>query len=415
MNSPFYFLKKVKNLNRAAKIILVLVLILATALVSSVLTLHYLAMPASQVDTSPTDAKLDEIGSYLEAYFIDEYDPDTVAQSAADGAASAMVEATGDRGSYYISADDMESDTERMNNAYVGVGITIAMIDEGAEITSVTDGGTAQSAGLQVGDVITKVEGQSTAELGLDGTRQLVRGEAGTTVHMTVQRDMQNYELDVLRAEIVTPVATGEMLDGQIGYITISNFDEHCAEHTLACMEDLMDQGAKALLFDVRFNGGGMKDEMVKVLDALLPEGVLFRSVDYAGKEEIDRSDASCVNLPMAVLVNEDSYSAAEFFAAALQEYGAAQVVGTQTCGKGNFQVTLPLSDGSAVALSVGKYFTPQGRSLTDVGVTPDAEVDLSSDEDYMALYYGTLDQAGDTQLQAALTLLQSQTLALAG
>ena len=132
MNSPFYFLKKVKNLNRAAKIILVLVLILATALVSSVLTLHYLAMPASLVDTSPTDAKLDEIGSYLEAYFIDEYDPDTVAQAAADGAASAMVEATGDRWSYYISADDMDSYTEQMNNAYVGVGITIEMIDEGA-------------------------------------------------------------------------------------------------------------------------------------------------------------------------------------------------------------------------------------------------------------------------------------------
>ena len=167
----------------------------------------------------------------------------------------------------------------------------------------------------------------------------------------------------------------------------------------------MLAQGAKALLFDVRFNGGGYKDEMVKILDKLLPEGVLFQSEDYAGKKETDTSDEACIELPMAVLVNHDSYSAAEFFAAALQEYGWAEVVGEKTCGKGNFQTGFQLSDGSLLNISIGKYYTPQGRSLTDLGVTPDVEIEYD-DETYAKLYYSQLEDADDTQLQAALRIL---------
>ena len=140
-------------------------------------------------------------------------------------------------------------------------------------------------------------------------------------------------------------------------------------------------------------------------MDYLLPEGDLFRSVDYAGNEEVDRSDASCVELPMAVLVNEESYSAAEFFAAALREYDWATIVGSKTYGKGNFQNAFFLSDGSMVNLSVGKYYTPQGKSLTGVGITPDVELDLD-DEQYALLYYGQLEAADDPQLQAAIDVL---------
>ena len=143
----------------------------------------------------------------------------------------------------------------------------------------------------------------------------------------------------------------------------------------------------------------------VKVLDYLLPEGDLFRSVDYAGREEVDTSDASCVELPMAVLVNEDSYSAAEFFAAALQEYEWATIVGSQTYGKGNFQTAFYLSDGSMVNLSIGKYYTPGGKSLSETGVTPDVVVDLD-DEQYALLYYNALEQADDPQFQAAIDTL---------
>lgn len=389
-------------------LVLVLVLVIAvTAVTTFAVTVTQMSARLASAGSAVT-AKLGELSQYIDLYFIDEYDETALTEAAADGAAAAMVAATGDRWSYYISAEDMDAHNEQLNNAYVGIGITIQVTDGGMEVSSVTEGGPAEAAGVQVGDLLTEVNGESTVELGLDETKNRVRGEAGTTVNLTFLRDGERVELTVERADIITPVATAELLEGNIGYITIANFDYHCAEQTLACIDEMLDAGAEALLFDVRFNPGGLKDEMVEVLDALLPEGDIFRSIDYAGREEVDVSDAACIDIPMAVLVNEDSYSAAEFFAAALQEYGVAEVVGVQTSGKGNFQYTFNLSDGSAVALSVGKYFTPSGKSLTDVGVTPDVEMDLSY-ADYEALYYGTLDHADDEQLLAGLEVLREK------
>ena len=346
------------------------------------------------------------IEGMLEHYFIDDYDPDVLERAAADGAAAAMIEATGDRWSYYISEDDMQSYEEQMNNIYVGIGVTIQSVETGMEIVEVVPDGPAAEAGIMVGDICIEVEGEKTASLGMGGTQELVRGEQGTYVSMRFLRGEETYDVSVERRAIVTDVATLEMLDDSIALITIANFDFHCAEQTLACIDSAMEQGARALLFDVRFNGGGLKDEMVEILDVLLPEGDVFYSVDYRGIEEVEVSDADCLQIPMAVLVNEDSYSAAEFFAAALQEYGVAKVVGVQTTGKGNFQYTLDVGDGSAVSLSVGKYYTPNGVSLTDIGVTPDVVQDLSYD-DYASLYYRTLPHEEDEQLQAALAALK--------
>ncbi len=161
---------------------------------------------------------------------------------------------------------------------------------------------------------------------------------------------------------IETEVVHAQLLDGGIGYVRIVNFDGGCAEKTIAAIEDLQAQGATSIPFDVRNNPGGLKSELVDLLDYLLPEGEIFHTVDYAGNDEIDTSDEAHLALPMAVLVNRESYSAAEFFAAALQEYEAAVIVGTQTYGKGYFQSALQLSDGSAINLSIGKYFTPRAR-----------------------------------------------------
>lgn len=392
-------------MKRAVKVLVFCLVFLAVAVGSSALTLYLTAMPDSLVETDPVKTKMDEIGAYLEAYFIDEYDPDALTKAAADGAAIAMVAATGDQWSYYISAEDMAEYNETFYNEYVGVGITIQMTEQGAEVLSVTPDGPAHSAGMEVGDIVTHVENQSTAELGLEKTKELVRGVPDTKVHFTVLRGKETMELELTRKQIVSPVAEAVMLENNIGLVKVANFDHHCADQTMDCMSSLLSQGAEALIFDLRFNGGGIKDEMLEILDVLLPEGELFRSLDYAGKEEIAYSDGACVEVPMAVLINEDSYSAAEFFAAAMQEYEKAVIVGGKTTGKGNFQYTFPLSDGSAVALSAGKYYTPKGRSLTDVGVTPDIPVELS-DEDYLALYYGTLSVEDDEQLQEAVSAL---------
>ena len=195
-----------------------------------------------------------------------------------------------------------------------------------------------------------------------------------------------------------------------MGYIKITNFNEKCADETIAVIEDLIRQGAEYLVFDVRGNPGGYKDELVKVLDYLLPAGDLFISVDYAGNREVDRSDEACLEMPMAVLVNGDSYSAAEFFAAALEEYDWAIVGGMPTVGKGHMQVTMDLNDGSAVALSIGEYYTPNGVSLEDQGgLVPEIQVEV--DEKTAALIESDLlPPEEDAQLQAVIAALTGKT-----
>lgn len=375
---------------------LILVLAFAVAILGSAIV----TMQLTRREQTPVEAKTAEISAYLDRFFIDDYDEEKLA----DAAASAMVEATGDRWSYYLTAEEKSSYDEQMQNAYVGIGVAITAQEElgGMRIEAVTAGGPAEEAGLLTGDIITEVEGEKTLDLGMTGTRTKVRGEEGTFVTLTILRGEESFPVSVERRSIQTPVATYEMLDGQIGYIKIANFDTRCAEETNAAMDELIAQDAKALIFDVRNNGGGYKNELVKVLDKILPEGILFQSEDYQGSKQIDRSDADCIDLPMAVLVNQDSYSAAEFFAAAIQEYDWGTVVGTKTVGKGNFQTAFTLSDGSMLNLSIGKYYTPQGRSLTDTGITPDVEIALS-DEDGAKLYYGQLEKADDAQLQAAI------------
>ena len=375
---------------------LILVLAFAVAILGSAIV----TMQLTRREQTPVEAKTAEISAYLDRFFIDDYDEEKLA----DAAASAMVEATGDRWSYYLTAEEKSSYDEQMQNAYVGIGVTITAQKElgGMRIEAVTADGPAEEAGLLTGDIITEVEGEKTLDLGMTGTRTKVRGEEGTFVTLTILRGEESFPVSVERRSIQTPVATYEMLDGQIGYIKIANFDTRCAEETNAAMDELIAQDAKALIFDVRNNGGGYKNELVKVLDKILPEGILFQSEDYQGSKQIDRSEADCIDLPMAVLVNQDSYSAAEFFAAAIQEYDWGTVVGTKTVGKGNFQTAFTLSDGSMLNLSIGKYYTPQGRSLTDTGITPDVEIALS-DEDGAKLYYGQLEKADDAQLQAAI------------
>lgn len=347
--------------------------------------------------------KLNQLESLIQERFIGEADRTAME----DAAANAMVESLGDRWSYYIPADQFDTHKETMENAYVGIGITILARNDGSgfSIEAVTEGGGAEEAGLLPGDLIIGVAGEDVRGMDINQTRALVRGKEGSTVSVTVIREEQELTVQVERRRFETPVATGELLDGGFGLVTIENFDERCASETIAAIEELLSQGAESLIFDVRGNPGGYASELTDLLDYLLPEGEIFHTVTYDGTENIGYSDAACLDIPMAVLVNADSYSAAEFFAAALQEYGAAVVVGTPTSGKGYFQNTYRLTDGSAVGLSIGKYYTPQGKNLQDVGITPDivSEVD---EETYLNIYYGRLTPGEDPQVQAAIQAL---------
>ena len=353
----------------------------------------------------PEESKLQELSDLIDECFIGEADRTEYE----DAAASAMVAALGDRWSYYIPASDFQAHTEQMENAYVGIGITISVMPDGTgfEVTKVNEGGPADEAGMLPGDVITGIDGQSCSGMTTEEARNLVRGKEDTPVLLTISRGGTVIDLNVIRRQVLTPVAVAELLEKNIGLITITNFDERCASETITAIEGLLEQGAEALILDVRFNPGGYKRELVEVLDYLLPEGPLFRSENYLGNVTVDESDADCLELPMAVLVNGESYSAAEFFAAALREYEAAVVVGQQTTGKGYFQNTFQLSDGSAVGLSIGRYTTPNGVSLADVGITPDVVVEVD-EETAFGIYADTLPSHEDPQVRAAVEALRN-------
>ena len=325
-----------------------------------------------------------------------------------DAAAHAMVMATGDRWSYYIPAEEYQFYVDQMANSYVGIAITIQQTEEedGFLVIKVDAGGPADKAGMLPGDRIVAVDGISTVGMTPNEGSLLVRGEEGTPVTLTIRRESEEFDLTMIRHQVEVQVASGVMLPDNVGLVTIINFDSRCASETIAAVEDLLDQGAQAFIFDVRNNPGGYASQLVDVLDYLLPEGQLFRTVDYAGNETVDTSDAKHLEVPMAVLVNSESYSAAEFFAAAMMDYEAAVVVGEKTIGKGYFQMNYRLNDGSAVNLSVGEYFTPKGKNLAGVGIVPHVEVEVD-EETFLAIYARTLDPMEDPQVLAALDALK--------
>ncbi len=373
--------------------------------VSYVLVAVLASVATLAADYALEDHKLDELQQLLTSRYIGEIDEKAIS----DGAAEGMVDALGDEWSHYRTAEEYQLYLDTMSNSYVGVGVTIALREDGLglDVTEVTDGGPAQTAGVLAGDRLIAVDGQSIEGMSVSEVAELVRGQEGTTVTLTLVRQEQTVSLEVLRQRMETVVASGQLLEDGIGLITIENFDDRCAQEAIAAIEQLRQQGAQALIFDVRNNPGGYKHELVELLDYLLPEGPLFRSVDYRGVESVDESDESFLDMPMAVLMNLHSYSAAEFFAAALSEYDAALLVGEQTYGKGYFQNTFKLDDGSAVTLSVGKYYTPNGVSLAGVGLTPDIEV--SVDQQIAAqIASNTLQPQEDPQIQAAVNALKN-------
>lgn len=357
------------------------------------------------VSKAPGVNKLTELQSILEQYFVGEADMAAVE----DSAAAAMVYALKDPWSYYVPLSERADYQESKDNSYVGIGVTIAVREDGAgvDIQGVTLGGPAEAAGILPGDILIKVDGQSVLDKTVDQVKELVTGEENTELTLVMLREGKEKSFTLKRRKTV--VAAGRMLQDNIGYVRINNFNTGCADQTLAAIKQLQDQGATKLVFDVRTNPGGYVDEMIKVLDYLLPEGVLFREEDYQGNKKERTSDAACLELPMAVLVNGNSYSAAEFFAAALQEYEWASAVGEKTTGKGYYQIPFTLSDGSVVNLSIGKYSTPKGVNLTESGgLTPDVPVAVD-EETAVKIYYNSLPLENDPQIQAAVATLQGK------
>ena len=344
--------------------------------------------------------KLGEVQQVVKDYFVGDYDPDQALEGAVDG----YIQGLGDRWSYYLTKDEYAEYKVESAGELVGIGVS-ASYDSDTEslyIVDVYDDSPAEKAGMAPGDRITAVEGKSVSEAGYTQSVQAVRGEEGTSVQLTVEHSNgKTKKMTITRKKTSATIVRGRMLKNDVGYLKISSFDQTSDTQFDAELKKLVDQGAKALVFDVRNNPGGSAVCVANMLDTLLPEGKIITLESKDGKDSFTlKSDAKEVDLPMAVLVNGNSYSAAEFFAADLQEYGKAVVVGEKTCGKGYAQTPLELSDGSALVLSNKKYYTSQHKNLAGVGITPDKTVSLS--EDKLSRFY-MLTDAEDDQLQAAV------------
>lgn len=314
---------------------------------------------------------------------------------AVDSALDGMVEGLGDRWSYYLDPESYQDTLQNRANNYVGIGITVSYDrEDGLLVQEVTEEGPAQQAGVKAGDVITHVDGTSVAGDARYEATDMIAGEEGTQVELTLLgEDGATRTVTCTRQTLKSDSVSSKLLDDGVGYVRLDNFYSGAASSLSREVQSLMDQGATSLVLDVRSNPGGYVAELIVALDYLLPEGPVFTERPRWGEETVYDSDAECVDLPMAVLVDAYSYSAAELFAAQLRESVQAPIVGEVTSGKGYAQLTFPLVNGGGLGLSVSAYCTGGGHSLIGEGIQPDVELSLD-------------DSGTDNQLQAAIDLL---------
>jgi len=347
--------------------------------------------------------KLYEVETIIQENFIG----DAQFSDVIEGAAAGMVNGIGDQWSTYLSAEDLAAYDDSRSNTYVGIGVTVTKnTGEYILITEVNPSGGANNAGIMPGDYIKSVDGIDIIDMELNDVTEIIKGEEGTFVNLILLRDGGEIEVSVERLRVAEISVKYEMI-GDVGYIEILNFYDNTADNFKLAVNDLLSQGATGLVFDVRYNGGGYLKELYSMLDFVLPEGVIFRTEDKEGNVYTQESDASCIDVPIAVLINDMSVSAAEYFAAVISEYNWGTLVGTNTLGKGYSQRLFYLSDGSAINLSSMRYFTPNGICLAGIGLTPDIIVEIE-DEEYVALYYDAVAREDDTQLQAAINAVNN-------
>ncbi|MCI9223630.1 MAG: PDZ domain-containing protein [Oscillospiraceae bacterium] len=328
-------------------------------------------------------------------------EPDADLEEATDKALSAFVDGLGDRWSYYLPAQRHQETIERRANSYVGIGVTVDSVsrEEGLLVQSVTRDGPADKAGVLAGDVITAVDGVSIAGEGRETASDRIRGEEGTKVALSLLgEDGASRDVTCTRATLHNASAQGRLLDDKVGYVQLSNFYSGSADSFQAEVDALLEQGAESLLIDLRGDPGGYVSELEQILDYLLPEGPVFTHKPRWWFKSVYVSDENCVDLPMAVLVNQHSYSAAELLAAQLRESVDAPIVGERTSGKGYSQLTFPLANGGGAGLSTAAYCTGSGHSLIGEGIVPDVELSLPEG--------AALGGEDDVQLKAALELL---------
>ena len=357
--------------------------------------------------------KLYEIDEKIDANYYGEVDK----KKLYDGAAQGYVGGLNDPYADYKSLEDSKISAQENEGNPQGIGVTAVQHPDNKTIyiTRVDSAGPAMQAGIKAGDEILRVEGQNVVDIGYSEAIQLLAGEEGSMVSLLVRtkgEDGAAAEVphSIVRSKFIHTSVYSRMI-GKAGYIQITSFDDATTSQFKTAVQDLMKQGADGLIFDLRNNGGGLVDAAAAMLDYLLPEGDIISATYADGSTEVlHKSDASQINLPMAVLTNERTASAAELFAAAIRDYNKGVLIGEKTYGKGVMQRTYPLSDGSTVKCTIAAFNPPSGVNFNGVGLTPDQKVTLTEEQ---KRYFYMLSDSADPVIAAAVSWVETGELGL--
>lgn len=351
-------------------------------------------------------AKIRQIEEMLDTYYVEDYDKELAEELMYTG----LVAGVGDPYTYYLSADSLAEQVEKNSGHFVGIGVEIYAGDDGyIVVSSVTPGGPAEAAGILAEDKITEVDGESITGKTAADVSALVKGEEGTDVTLTIFRESTGEVLEktVTRQDIQVKTVSWSMMDDNIGYISITNFRENTYSQFKEALDTLEAEGMEKLVLDLRNNTGGLVKSAHEIGEELLPEGIMVYTMDKEGNREDTLCDDVYNDVPMVVLVNGNSASAAEILAGAIQDTGRGELIGTTTFGKGLVQRLFTLPDGSGLNVTIQKYYTPNGTSIHGVGITPDYEVELP--EEYAQ--QTNIPAEADTQLQKAVEVLSEKNI----
>lgn len=345
---------------------------------------------------------------YLEKMIDQEYLGEVDNAEMAEGIYAGLVYGLGDVYSRYYTADEYAQETASTDGAYAGIGVSIQKNKNGGvQIAECYEGGPGAEAGLQTGDVITAINDTDVTDMELSDVVSLIRENKDKTIVLTVFRENEekSREISVDVTDVELPSVFGEMLDKKTGYIQITQFTGVTPQQYKDMFAELKDKGMERLVIDLRDNPGGLLTSVCDILREILPEGLIVYTEDKYGNREEETCDGKHqLDMPLAVLVNENSASASEIFAGAVQDHEVGTIVGTTTYGKGVVQELRQLSDGSAVKLTVSNYYTPNGNSINKVGIKPDVEVKLASE----LLNKDEITHEEDNQLQKALDVIEN-------
>ena len=348
-----------------------------------------------------SDTKTVQKLNYLESLINEEYLEEKEEDSLREGLYAGIMSGLNDPYSTYYTAEQYKELNTSNEGSYVGIGAVLQNDkDGGAKIVQLYEGGSGEQAGLKKGDVLKAIDGEDVTEKETSDIASMIRESDKDSVTLTIQRNEETKEIKVEIRDVEIQTVSHEMLDDETGYIRISEFSEVTSNQYKKAFEDLQDKGMKKLVVDLRDNPGGLLTAVCDVLRQILPEGLIVYTEDKNGKKEEEKCDGkSELAMPLAGLVNGGSASASEIFAGAVKDYGIGTIVGTTTYGKGVVQTIQPLSDGSAVKITIAKYFTPKGNDINKKGIAPDVEAEVSED----STDWTELTHEEDTQLQAAL------------